>query len=296
MWQTTSSKQLTEDAQELHDTWRKKNPRLNLTLMDDGEAAAFIQEFYGAEVAKVYELYPVAVMRADFWRLAILYARGGIYGDIDTRCLKPIVKWMPPRKPRPSDPVFVSNTSWTAPGPLQYHNLTWDDCSLVAAVENNVHMCNWLIAAAPGHPIVRAALSIALRSVEDGFDCGYEHMVHEHTGPAVWTRAFGDVLGLGQDATAAQISKAAWTDPAVYKRARALKVCVVAYTFFGSRWAGKANTTAQNAENLYSSTWEDGPNKSWLKEREKVTAAVKRWGRGRQGGAAGSRRLWRALL
>jgi mannosyltransferase OCH1-like enzyme len=41
----------------------------------------------------MFKEYPIGVMRADFWRYAILYIYGGIYLDIDTQPLLSIEKW-----------------------------------------------------------------------------------------------------------------------------------------------------------------------------------------------------------
>lgn len=274
LWQTSRHKQLSKRAAELRSSWTSLNPSMQATLMDNAEAADFVQSFFGNHVHAVYAAFPLGVMRADFWRYAILYAHGGVYADVDTKCHKPVQEWFPPRITGPQDPVFVVNAStWQAAGPLQYFNLTWSDCSLVAAVENDVHMCQWIIASVPGHPVLRAALQVALRSVKNGFDCTYEHMVHAHTGPAVWTQAFRDVLGLPGDVSAAGISRAVWTNATVYQRARELKLCIVAPTFWGAPY----NTKAQNAHNLYSSQWAEGnPNVPWVKEREHVTAIARR--------------------
>jgi hypothetical protein len=70
LWQTSRSKQLTARSADLQATWRMLNPGMRMTLMDDAESAAFIRDWFGAEVAAVYEGYPLAVMRADFWRYA----------------------------------------------------------------------------------------------------------------------------------------------------------------------------------------------------------------------------------
>lgn len=275
LWQTSSSKQLGERAGLLRLIWQGTNPGMETHLMDDSDAAAFIKTFYGQELLQVYSTYPMAVMRADLWRLAILLAYGGIYADIDTKCLRPVRMWFPPRRARPEDPLFVSrDPAWSAAGPLQYHKLTWDDCGLVASVEEvNNWMCQWIIAAVPGHPVLQAAIRIALQRVQDGFDCTEQDMVHEHTGPALWTQAFREVLGLPNNMSAADIAVAAWTDSAVYERARQLQICIVAFTFWGAPYGRPSG--AQNADNQYSSKWiDDKPNTPWRQEGESVRAAA----------------------
>jgi len=274
LWQTSGSRQLRGRAQQLRHSWQRLNPNLNATLMDDAEAEAFIRSFFGRHTHAVYAAYPLNVMRADFWRYAVLYAYGGVYADIDTECRQPIKQWFPPRTKRDEDPAFVIDApTWQAAGPLQYSNLTWEDCSLVAGLENDAHICQWIIAAAPGHPILQAALQSALRNAGQGFDCTYAHMVHGHTGPAVWTSAFVEVLGLPRETNAAGIARAAWTNATVYQRARELGVCIVAPTF----WGAPGNSTAQNARNWYSSQWSKGhPNTPWLKDKDQLVAQLKK--------------------
>jgi mannosyltransferase OCH1-like enzyme len=277
LWQTSTSNSLSDRASKLQDSWRSRNPGLNITLMNDTEAAGFISSFYGPEVAALYAAYPLGVMRADFWRYAILYAYGGVYSDIDTKCLQPLAQWLPP-KARTSGasraPPFVSeNSTWRSAGDLQYDTLTWDDCSMVVALENDVHMCQWTFAAVPGHPVLRSTLQVAVKSLEQGVKCEYDHMVHVHTGPGTWTEGLRDALGLNSSYSSADIARAAWTDPVVYQRAREMRLCVMAPEFFG----GFKDFEPQNVKNHYSSQWkdEDVPNTQWIVEKAKLDESLK---------------------
>ena len=40
----------------------------------------------GAEMLAIYHSFPLGVMRADFFRYAMLLDQGGIYADVDTAC------------------------------------------------------------------------------------------------------------------------------------------------------------------------------------------------------------------
>jgi mannosyltransferase OCH1-like enzyme len=64
------------------------------------------------------------------------------------------------------------------------------------AVENPVHFCQWTVAASPGHPALGRALEIIEQRARAGSDTAYEHFVHRHTGPGVWTDAIREWLGL----------------------------------------------------------------------------------------------------
>ena len=40
--------------------------------------------------------------------------------------------------------VFVSEGAWKSAGGLDYNRLSWDDCNIVIALENEVHFCQWV--------------------------------------------------------------------------------------------------------------------------------------------------------
>jgi hypothetical protein len=81
----------------------------------------------------------------------------------------------------------------------------------------------------------------------------------------VFTEAVSISLGLPASLTAAGITKAVWTDPAVYRRARGLGVCIVANSF----WSHPISP--QNVKNLFgSTTFKDKWYPSWIDERREV--------------------------
>lgn len=271
LWQTSRSKELGKRASMLHASWSSLNPDTQVTLMNDTEASAFISSFFGKAVAKLHKAYPLGVMRADFWRYAILYAYGGVYSDIDTQCLKPFGQWFPPQPRPPGSPVFVSNGTWPSLGTAQYHNLSWTDCSMVVGLENDVHMCQWTIASVPGHPVLQSTIHVALKSLEEGVRCDYAHMVHAHTGPGTWTEGVRNALGLPDHYTAADMALAVWTDPAVYQRARDMRLCIVAPEVFGGA------APAQNVKNHFSSLWKgEVPNVPWVIQKQRLDASLQR--------------------
>lgn len=114
LWQTFRTSQLPSAAQELVDTWHHKNPGLLMRLHNDTQASRFINRTFSQEVQRVYAGFPLGVMRADMWRYAILYARGGELlwvpscrlGDSEGRRSMDCERARPPRhKPRqPSSP------------------------------------------------------------------------------------------------------------------------------------------------------------------------------------------------
>ena len=77
----------------LYSHWVMKNPNFNFYFYDDEKIYSFLRENFGTEVLEIVKSFPKGVMRADFWRYALMYVRGGIHMDLDTICLKPVEKW-----------------------------------------------------------------------------------------------------------------------------------------------------------------------------------------------------------
>lgn len=73
-------------------------------------------------------------MRADFWRYAILYARGGLYADVDVTSLRPLQQWLPPQ----------DNEAKGLPLEGKYRQYSWDSCAAVIGLENDMHFCQWV--------------------------------------------------------------------------------------------------------------------------------------------------------
>ena len=88
LWQTSRSKALVREAEDTRLTWLRLNPSLSFEIWDDERVDSFVREFFGADLYAMYQSFPLGVMKADFWRYAILFAEGGIYTDIDTICWK----------------------------------------------------------------------------------------------------------------------------------------------------------------------------------------------------------------
>lgn len=77
------------------ESWTKKNPNHVHTLIPDALLDAFVeQEFANVpSVVEAWHLLPKIILKADFFRYLVVFARGGVYSDTDTFCLKPIDEW-----------------------------------------------------------------------------------------------------------------------------------------------------------------------------------------------------------
>lgn len=93
IWQTSKDYPDKKSGQ-LISSWISKNPDYSWKFMDDVRCDLFIKQNFIPEVYHMYTQVPLGVMRADIWRVAVIYAYGGVYCDTDTLCLQPISSWV----------------------------------------------------------------------------------------------------------------------------------------------------------------------------------------------------------
>jgi hypothetical protein len=90
LWQTWKSKDIPNFIKAQSDSWKASNPQLKINLLDDEECSNFILEHFGEVIHELYVSLPQPIMRADFWRVAVVYVHGGYYSDLDIICNKNI--------------------------------------------------------------------------------------------------------------------------------------------------------------------------------------------------------------
>ena len=92
LWQTAKSKNYINDGnnRQLLKSFIINNPNIDIMFMDDDECDIFIKSNFSQEIYDMYRSLPLGVMRADFWRVAVIYINGGIYSDTDVFCKKSI--------------------------------------------------------------------------------------------------------------------------------------------------------------------------------------------------------------
>ena len=88
LWQTWKTKEIPASLKQQYDSWNFSNPQLLRNLSNDKECDKFILDNFGEEVHMLYAALPQPIMRADFWRIAVIYVNGGYYSDLDITCTK----------------------------------------------------------------------------------------------------------------------------------------------------------------------------------------------------------------
>src|ERR1700722_2016380 len=68
-------------------TFKCMNPDYSYELWDDEDNRRFIERDF-PWISRIYESYSAEIYRADIIRYFYLYAFGGIYVDMDTKCVR----------------------------------------------------------------------------------------------------------------------------------------------------------------------------------------------------------------
>jgi len=88
IWQTFRFDYPPQKSAEYIKSWLSFHYGYEWYYMNDEKCKKFIEDNFNNDFVKMYNDLPYGVMRSDVWRIAILYIYGGIYADLDTRCLK----------------------------------------------------------------------------------------------------------------------------------------------------------------------------------------------------------------
>jgi mannosyltransferase OCH1-like enzyme len=76
--------------------WNEIYPDYKVKLYDNNDCIDFLNKEFGQEYVDIFNYIKDGPIKADFWRVCILYKYGGIYSDIDIEPLVNIEKIMLP--------------------------------------------------------------------------------------------------------------------------------------------------------------------------------------------------------
>jgi mannosyltransferase OCH1-like enzyme len=149
-----------DDVVRLRATWQERNPEFTCRFFDDAAARAFLERDYSPEVLGAFDRASEPAKKADFFRLAYLFAEGGYYVDADDRCGAPLATVVPPH------------------------------ARLALFQEEYGTVGNNFIGVVPGHPVIATALDLAVEAIgRDDRD-----NVWLSTGPGLLTRALARTI------------------------------------------------------------------------------------------------------
>jgi len=76
--------------------WKKIYPDFEVKLYDNNDCIQFLNKEYGQLYIDIFNYLKDGPIKADFWRICILYKYGGIYSDIDNEPLVPLDAFLEP--------------------------------------------------------------------------------------------------------------------------------------------------------------------------------------------------------
>jgi mannosyltransferase OCH1-like enzyme len=141
---------------------RKNNPSYTYEFYDDKRASDFILEAYGNEISALFNRINIGAAKADFFRYAILYKKGGVYLDIDSLITSKIDDFI-----KPEDVAVISNES----------NLNF--------------FLQYVLFFEPQHPILKRTMDLMISNLKQNT---YPYDTHKMTGPTVFTKAIKDCM------------------------------------------------------------------------------------------------------
>ncbi|KAJ3355571.1 membrane-bound alpha-1,6- mannosyltransferase Initiation-specific [Entophlyctis luteolus] len=181
-------------------SWEVANPTYIHRVLDDMMSMEFMRREFPGPVFDAYVKMPLAVLRADMLRYALVYKLGGVYSDSDTFCHQAVDKWTG----KYSDTTFIASVEW-------YKNTH----PVKQAMYAKTQLVQWTFAAAPLHPaLIDTINAIAVKVTESPVDFLMNTKnVESIGGPQVFTyhvemylkkhgESLHSVVGLDKDDTA----------------------------------------------------------------------------------------------
>ncbi len=145
----------------------RKNPEYAYYFYDDNAIEEFFETEFPKEYLDNYRRLTIGAAKADFFRYAILYKKGGVYLDIDSGLNKPLR-------------TIIRE----------------DDHALVCDEIPPTYYVQWGLAYEAGHPFLKRMLEKIMDNLEHN---PYPHNVHKTTGPTVYTDAVKECLAQNPD-------------------------------------------------------------------------------------------------
>ncbi|CAD0219231.1 glycosyltransferase family 32 protein [Chryseobacterium sp. JV274] len=141
---------------------KRKNQEYRYFFYDDQDIEKFITEEFPPEYIENYRKLAIGASKADFFRYAVLYKKGGIYLDIDSGIIKP------------------------------FKQLIQEDDEAVISVERHENLyVQWALIFNKNHPFLKRTLELMIDNIKNH---RFPHDVHATTGPTVFSKAIRESL------------------------------------------------------------------------------------------------------
>jgi len=173
IFQTWSTKNISDKFRELTQTWINNNQNYAYFLFDDIDCEEFIKKNFDTSVYNAYCRIIPGAFKADLWRYCMLYIYGGVYADMDTICNRPI------------DDFLDENIEFMTPIDL-------NNCSYYG----KYNLFNCFIASIPKHPILLDCINRIVHNVENNI-VPFSNL--DFSGPGILGKSTNLFLGLDEN-------------------------------------------------------------------------------------------------
>jgi hypothetical protein len=133
IWQTMKTNHVPVFIKTYADSWIKLNPEYEYRFFDDDDIMNFLKTDF-PNYLEGYQKLKYGASKADLWRYLIMYKYGGVYADIDSKCIRPLRDWIE------AESTFVTQLG------------------------TNKDICQWLIISIPKNPIFLKAAQRTLQN------------------------------------------------------------------------------------------------------------------------------------
>lgn len=141
---------------------KRKNPEYQYHFYDDHDIKKFITDEFPPEYIENYNKLTIGAAKADFFRYAILYKKGGIYLDVDSAVTRP------------------------------FKDLIKDNDEAVISKERHEGLyVQWALIFNKNHPFLKKTLDLMLDNIKTH---RYPNNIHATTGPSVFSNAINQSL------------------------------------------------------------------------------------------------------
>lgn len=141
---------------------KRKNPEYRYFFYNDRDIEKFITEEFPPQYIENYSKLTIGAAKADFFRYAVLYKKGGVYLDIDSTITKPLKQ------------------------------LIKDEDEAVISVERHKNLyVQWGLIFSKNHPFLKKVLELMLDNIENH---RYPNNIHATTGPTVFSEGIRQAL------------------------------------------------------------------------------------------------------
>ena len=143
IWQTMKTNEVPVFMKRYADSWINLNPEYEYRFHNDHDIIDFLKKDFPGYL-EGYKKLKYGASKADLWRYLIIYKYGGVYADIDCKCITPLNQWVDP------------------------------NAAYVTQLGTNKDICQWLIMSVPKNPIfLKAAQKTLENSEKNNFKTEY---------------------------------------------------------------------------------------------------------------------------